>query len=273
MKKVSRAFSIGIIGCGVMGQAIAVQTLRSTARGAVYTYDIAREKCRRFYASPRLIPTTLDTLVKKSSVIIIAVKPQDIHTVFAALGNRVGSRHVIVSIAAGITTAAIEKALGKETKVIRVMPNLPLIEGKAACAMSYGSCATTRDAARVEHIFRACGEVTTVKESHMDAVTAVSGSGPAYFFLFLRSLIRAAEQLGLPRHVASRLVYATAEGSVAMARRYDAGLDTLLQKVASRRGTTEAALAVFAQGGFEDLTIRAVRAAHSRARALAREKN
>ena len=241
---------LGIIGVGNMGSAIA-----SRVKGRVLLSD----KNKRI--SDNI------TVARGSDIIILAVKPQDIREVLGEIRPYAKGK-LIISIAAGVTTLSIEKALGFGSRVIRVMPNMPAVAGMAVSAVSRGRFARKRDLKTCSRIFLSLGEVVEVKEKMMDAVTAVSGSGPAYYFLFTHLLAGAGEANGLRRDLAVKLARATFIGAAEVARSGDLSMEELVKKVASRGGTTEAGLKVFAQKRLHSIIKGAVRSALKRSRNL-----
>ncbi len=201
------------------------------------------------------------TVARRSDIIILAVKPQDIGEVLKEIKPYVKEK-LIISIAAGVTTFSIEKAL-PGARVIRVMPNMPAMVGKGISAISCGRFATRRDLKITFRIFSNLGEIIEVKEKMMDAVTAVSGSGPAYYFLFTYLLAKAAEASGLKKSIALKLARATFIGAAEVIRSRKLSMEELVKKVASKGGTTEAALKVFKQEKLEAIIKKAVKhAAH-----------
>jgi pyrroline-5-carboxylate reductase len=262
------SFTVGVIGCGVMGRALITQASGNNAIRAISVFDVKPHHCLRRRGVT--VCRDLQSLAKNAGVIIIAVKPQDIRSVLDGIKGAIKKDTLIISIAAGVTTRAIERRLRKKSKVVRVMPNMPLVIGKATQALARGNHASKADLALAKNIFASCGKVIVVRENLMDAVTAISGSGPAYFFLFLESLINAAKRIGLPREIAEELVFATAEGSIALGARQKDRLSSLIKKVASKRGTTQEALGVFRKTHFQEVITKAVLAAHRRAKELAR---
>lgn len=205
---------------------------------------------------------SLDALHQRPDVILLAIKPQSYAEVKPALQKH-GAGALMISIMAGVGLANLPGA-----RRARVMPNLPatLGLGMSAC---YAPDLAPADRARVEHLFRACGAlVWLTEEDQFHAVTAISGSGPAYLFGFLEAFEQAARGLGLEADLARLLVQQTVAGAVAMARRSEADAATLRAQVTSKGGTTEAALAVLL-AELPRLMERAVRAAEARSRTLA----
>lgn len=240
---------IGIIGAGNMGMAIA-----SRIKGKALLSD----KNKRISDNV--------TVTRRSNIIILAVKPQDIEEVLKEIKPYVKEK-LIISIAAGVTTFSIEKVL-PGTRVIRVMPNMPAMAGKGISAVSCGKFAARRDLKIVFRIFSNLGEVIEVKEKMMDAVTAVSGSGPAYYFLFTYLLAKAAEASGLQKTIALKLARATFIGAAEVIKASKLSTEELVKKVASKGGTTEAALKVFKQEKLEAIIKKAVKQAAHRSKNL-----
>jgi len=241
---------ISIIGAGNMGTVIA---------SGIKTRVFFSDKFKRISDNV--------TAAKRSDVIILAVKPQDIAGVLKEISSYVKGK-LIISIAAGVPTRSIEKILGK-VKVIRVMPNMPSMVGKGISAISRGRFAKAEDLKIAFGIFRNLGEVVEVKEKMMDAVTAVSGSGPAYYFLFTHLLAKAAHAQGLEKDLALKLAWATFIGAAEVAsRNKNLSMEEFIKKVASKGGTTEAALKAFKQEKIELVIKKAVKHAARRSKQL-----
>lgn len=207
--------------------------------------------------------------VADADVVVLAVKPQVIDAVLESVNADVADDAVVVSVAAGIPVARIRRALGNALAIIRVMPNTPALRGVGATGMyAAPECnAAQRDRARA--LFEAVGRVFEVPdESLMDAVTAVSGSGPAYFFALTEALANAGRGAGLPDDIARGLATQTAAGAGAMLFGDDIDPSELRRRVTSPGGTTAAALESFARDGLEAMVDRAVRAAVRRGREL-----
>ncbi|MBU1148036.1 MAG: pyrroline-5-carboxylate reductase [Candidatus Omnitrophica bacterium] len=253
---------IGIIGAGNMGSAIALRMDQK-----ILISDAAKARLRALKRRRRILTSASNIdVARRSNVIIIAVKPQRIAGVLNEIKPHV-KRKLVISIAAGVGTKLIEKIL-KSSRVIRVMPNMPLVAGKGMSAIATGSTAGKKDLAAARRIFSRFGEVIAVKESSMDAVTAVSGSGPAYYFLFTGLLEKAACACGLKKDIARQLAKATFIGAAACASATNTSMQDFVKKVASKGGTTEAALKVFKQRGLGRIIKQAVKAATTRSRKL-----
>jgi pyrroline-5-carboxylate reductase len=262
---------IGIIGVGAMGGAIARGVIKAglfEPENVVFCDKIpgkADELARELHSNAF---ATASEVVKAASIALIAVKPQTIEQCLEEIRETVDRSKLIISIAAGITTAFIEDRLGEGARVIRAMPNTPALVGAGASAISTGAHAGAADLDEAEKIFAALGKVYRLDESLIDAVTAVSGSGPAYLFLFAECLERAAIEAGLPESEASDLVGQTLFGSAKLLVESEDDAATLRAKVTSPGGTTAAALAVFEDRGFEQSVVAAVMGALDRAREL-----
>ena len=205
-------------------------------------------------------------MTKRSKVIILAVKPQHIAGVLKEIAPFVKDK-LVISIAAGVKTGALEKILGRK-RIVRVMPNMPAMVGKGISAVTAGRFASKKDLRLTRGIFLNLGEVVEVKESLMDAVTALSGSGPAYYFLFTDLVRRAGIRCGLKKDLAEKLAMATFIGAAESCRNTDISMQGFVKKVASKGGTTEAALKVFKKKGLERIVEEAVIAARNKSRTL-----
>lgn len=258
---------LGIIGGGNMGTAIISRTFKKY-RIAVCEKDNSRVAMlkKKF----RAVAMDLHHLVDSSDVIILAVKPQDMENVLAALKGSLKSKTLIISIAAGLTTRFFEKHLGKKVRVIRTMPNMPAQIGEGVTALCKGKQATEKDLHAAAKILANVGQTVIVDEKMMDTVTAVSGSGPAYVFLFIECFLKAAEKSGLKPEIAKKLVESTLLGSVDLYLKSGELAGDLRVKVTSKGGTTQAALGIFLDNNFEKMFIDAVRAAKARAGQLAK---
>lgn len=270
----SRLDTVGIIGAGNMGRAILSQSLRHTKQNFII---VEKDKLKEAFVSKTYrVKAAKDVvdLVKKSDIVIIAVKPQDIDIVLNEIskGIKIGKRKILViSIAAGIKTEYLERKISHNVRVIRAMPNMPAAIGKGITALVKGSSATAKDLKTAEEIFKTLGETTEVSEEGLiDAVTAISGSGPAYLFFIFLAILKIAKALGLDSKSANKLIYHTVIGSMDMLKRNKFDAKTLILKVASKGGTTEAALKVFNKRGLGEILIDAIKEAYNRSKELSR---
>ncbi len=208
-----------------------------------------------------------------ADVVILAVKPQVMAEAMTSIAPAVGTgRPLVISIAAGITLASMQARLGAETAIIRCMPNTPALLGCGASALYAADRVTATQREQAQYILSAVGTTAWVpEESALDAVTALSGSGPAYFFLFMEAMIDAGCDLGLEREVATGLALQTGLGAARMAVENDVDLVELRRRVTSPGGTTERAVASFERDGLREVVARAMGAAAERAAEMARE--
>ena len=282
---------IAIIGGGSIGEALLAGLLRAGKQ--VKDLVVAeRDSHRAKYLSEKysVLVTTVRDAVDSATHVVVAVKPADVQHVIgdiaetAAKAESNAAEQVFVTVAAGVTTAYYENKLPAGSPVVRVMPNAPMLVGGGVSALAPGRFATAAHLKEVSSLFDAVGGVLTVAESQLDAVTAVSGSGPAYFFLLVEALVDAGVDAGLTRSVATDLVVQTMAGSAAMLlERLDQAapngdtamgltVDTsaaqLRATVTSPGGTTAAGLRELERGGLRAAVANAVEAAKKRSEQL-----
>jgi pyrroline-5-carboxylate reductase len=213
----------------------------------------------------------VDDVVRDAAVVVLAVKPQQMREALEPISGRLGGA-LVVSVAAGLRIADLSRWLGGHCNIVRAMPNTPALVGAGVTGLCAAGEVDAEGRSLAGRILGSVGSVVWVEdEARMDAVTAVSGSGPAYVFHFIEALEAAAVARGFDSDTARRLVIDTVLGAARLAAASDVGADVLRERVTSRGGTTAAALEVFAQGGFVDLVARAVAAAEARGRALGEE--
>lgn len=228
-----------------------------------------KERARFLRRKYKVTTADLATAVKKADIIIIAVKPQDIDGVLESMSALAGKK-LVISIAAGITTSYLEKKLGAGVRVIRTMPNMPAQIGEGITAICGGKLVKNADIKLAQKIFSYVGKTIVVDESLIDAVTAVSGSGPAYVFLFVECMMKAAGEIGFDEKSAKELVYQTLLGSAHLLTQSKDSAAELRAKVTSKGGTTQAATDVFTAHNIEKTFIEALQAAKTRAGELAK---
>lgn len=266
---------LAMIGGGNMGRALIGGLL---ARGALARHlhvceskDDARQRLARDFG----VPVTGDprTAVDGAGVVVLAVKPQDMAAAVAPLqAELVRARPLVVSVAAGLRVAAIERWCGPGVAVVRAMPNRPALVGAGVTGLYAPPSVSRAQRDLASRVLAAVGSAVWVDdEDHLDVVTAVSGSGPAYFFLLAEALEQAGIAAGLDASTARTLATGTLSGSGELARRSDGDLARLRIEVTSRGGTTEAALRTLAAADFAGAVARAVEAAAHRSRELAEE--
>ncbi|MCJ8274094.1 MAG: pyrroline-5-carboxylate reductase [Psychrosphaera sp.] len=219
------------------------------------------------------ISTTQDNLqaVKDADMVVLSVKPQMMATVcqqLSELGEQLNDK-LFVSLAAGVTCDRIKALLGRDVPMIRCMPNTPALYGKGVSGL-FASGASQTQQAFAEYVMKATGLVVWVdKEQKIDAITAISGSGPAYFFMFMEAMVDKAQQLGFDEQTARQLVQHTASGAATMVEHSDEPIAVLRQKVTSKGGTTAAALGVYSEQGLPAMVDDAMQAACDRAHEMA----
>jgi len=261
---------IALLGVGKLGEALLSGLLRA-GRPAAELLAAERHPERAAEIAQRYgVPTpTPVEAVGQADVLLLAVKPQDMRTLLLEIAPALRPGTLVVSIAAGITAAVIERELPEGTAVVRVMTNTPVFVDEAMSAVSPGTHASPEQLTFVEDLLRSVGKVVRVPESQQDAVTALSGSGPAYFFFLVEAMIDAGILLGLPRAVAAELIVQTAVGAAVMLRDSGELPVQLREAVMSPAGTTISAIRVMEDHGVRAAMLSALEAARDRSRELA----
>jgi len=258
---------IGIIGGGNMGEAL-INGLYRTNR--IFVVEGNGQRAGYLKKKYRVSVTDINMTVKEAGVLILAVKPQDMAEVLEQIKACTWGKPVI-SIAAGLTTKFFESYFpNRKLSVVRCMPNMPALIGEGITGICAGRFATSADLKLAQSILGAIGQTVIVKEPMMDAVTAVSGSGPAYVFLFVELWMQAAQKLGFKEEEARLLVYKTLTGSAHLLEKSQFNATELRTKVTSKGGTTQAAMDVFFKRKFDLLMKDALLAAKKRASELAK---
>ncbi|HYH99669.1 pyrroline-5-carboxylate reductase [Hyalangium sp.] len=262
---------IAFLGTGNMAEAIIKGLLRAgTARpeGIIATGRRTErlEELQRAYG----IRTTQDNLAaaREAEIVVLSVKPQAMDKLVVQVAPALDHRKLVISVAAGVPIAALERRLGAGARIIRTMPNTPSLVGAGACALSRGEHASEEDLAVASRIFQSVGITTVVEENLLDAVTGLSGSGPAYVFLVIEALSDAGVKVGLPRYTALKLAAQTVLGSAQLLIETNVHPGQLKDQVTSPGGTAIAGLHTLEAGGLRTTLINAVEAATRRAREL-----
>jgi pyrroline-5-carboxylate reductase len=265
--------TIGFIGAGNMAEAL----IRGLVRGGHVAGDRVIASARRPERLDELraaygIGTTLDNreVARRADIVVLSVKPQILHKVLREVGDQIRPGTLAISIAAGVDTEAIEEALADTVRVVRAMPNVPATVGAGATGIAAGRRASADDLATARAIFDAVGITVTLDEIHLDAVTGLSASGPAYIFLILEALADAGVKVGLSRRDAQRLAAQTVMGSAKLLLDTDEHPGRLKDMVTSPGGTAIAGLHTLEEGGLRTTLINAVETATKRARELGR---
>jgi pyrroline-5-carboxylate reductase len=262
---------IGVIGAGKIGAAIARGVIRAglAAKENVMASDVS-EALRQAAASELGIKVTDNNgaLCEFADIVILAVKPQIVDPVAREIAKILGTKKLLVSVAAGVPLARIEAGLVQGARVVRVMPNIACVVGAGAAGYAAGAHATAADSDKVGAILNSFGVGMAVEEKYLDAVTGLSGSGPAYVFHFMEALADGGVQVGLTRDVALKLALQTVYGAAKMALEADKHLGELKDEVTSPGGTTIAGLYAMAQKGFHGIVMDAVVSATRRSQEL-----
>lgn len=264
---------IAVLGAGQIGEALLSGLLSSGWRTAAELSASTRRQERADELRERHgIDVTLSNAEAASgaALVVIAVKPQDIETLLGEIGPLIQPEQTVLSIAAAIPTAAIERHLGSGVPVVRAMPNTPAVVHEGMAGVCAGAHAGEEHLTLAEEALRHLGAVVRVSEPYMDAVTAVSGSGPAYFALLAEAMIEAGILLGLSREVSTQLVVQTMLGTAKQLRDLKMHPVELREMVTSPGGTTIAAIRELEQAGVRAAFLNAIQAAMDRSRELAR---
>ncbi|HUW83485.1 MAG TPA: pyrroline-5-carboxylate reductase [Phycisphaerae bacterium] len=238
---------LGFVGAGNMAEAIGRGVLSAKLFGPKDLLASDPAAGRRALFTEQLGVEAIDSnsdLVERCETVLLAVKPQVMGDVLAGLAGHLAADKLVISIAAGISTAYIGNALGEPPRrIVRVMPNTPMLAGEGMSVLAAGAAATDEDLAFVRRIFESAGRALVVDESLIDAVTAVSGSGPAYFFYFVEAIVAGGVRAGLTEADATTLAQQTMLGAAKLLAQTGEAPAELRRKVTSPGGTTEAAIA------------------------------
>jgi pyrroline-5-carboxylate reductase len=263
---------VAFLGGGRMGEALLSGLIRSGGRSTEDLMVTARREERAAELGDRLgVKATLSNpeAVEWARTLVLTVKPQDMETLLEQIAGTLSAEHLVISFAAGIRTSFIERFAPKGMPVVRVMSNVPVLVDEAMSVISAGASAEDQHLAVAEGLLSSVGKVIRLPEKHQDAITATSGSGPAYFFLLAEAMIEACILLGLPRNVGTELIIQTMLGSAKMLR--DTGLHPveLREMVTSPGGTTIVAIRQLEQAGVRAAFLNAIDAACKRSAELA----
>ncbi|PRY15987.1 pyrroline-5-carboxylate reductase [Kineococcus rhizosphaerae] len=261
--------TLALIGAGVMGQTLLGGLLRA-GRDAADVLVVDRRAGRGQELHERFGVRVVEdvTAVASAKTVLLAVKPQDLPALLDSIAAHLAPDVLLVSLAAGVTTAAIEARVPAGTAVVRVMPNTPSLVDEGMAGLAAGSACADSQLAEAEDLMRSCGKAVVLAEKHLDAVTALSGSGPAYVFYVVEAMVEAGVLLGLPRATATELVVQTVVGAGAMLRETGQHPTVLREQVTSPAGTTAAALRQLDDSGVRAALVSAVEAAAARSKQL-----
>ena len=267
-----RARRVAFMGGGKMGEALISGLIRSGGRSAAQIMVTnRREERARELAGKYGVTATLDNAeaARWADVLVLMAKPQDTEVLLSQIREHVGTEALVISFAAGVRTSFVEKHLHEDVPVVRVMSNVPVMVDEAMSVISAGSTATEAHLELAEELLGYVGKVLRLKEKHLDAVTATSGSGPAYFFLLAEAMIEACILLGLSRDVATELIIQTMLGSAKMLRDTGKHPVELREMVTSPGGTTIEAIRHLEEAGVRAAFLNAIDAARHRSLELA----
>ncbi|MDQ1711808.1 MAG: pyrroline-5-carboxylate reductase [Frankiaceae bacterium] len=261
--------TLAILGAGKMGEALLSGLLRAGTDPGSVTVTARRPERAKDLAGRYGVTVVPNSDAARAGTVLIAVKPQDMAALLEEIAPVVTPDQLVVSMAAGIPTAFLERRLADGVPVVRVMSNTPVLVDEAMSALSAGAYATEAHLVRTEELLGHVGRTIRVPESQQDAVTALSGSGPAYFFYLVEAMIDAGILLGLPRAVAAELIVQTAVGAAVMLRDTGEHPVRLREAVTSPAGTTINAVRELERHSVRAALIAAIEAARDRSRELA----
>ena len=261
--------TVAVLGAGAMGEALVSGLLRAGWDPGEISMAVRREERRRELVERTGCAVYLDSIeaLEGMQVVVVAVKPRDVPPLLSHIKGRYQPEQIVLSLAAGVPTRLYEAALG-EAPVVRAMPNTPALVDQGITGLAAGRFAGEEALMRAELLLSAVGQVVRMEESLLDAVTAVSGTGPAYAFLLAEALTEAAIREGLPRQIAEKLVHQTIKGAGALLVETGLSPFELRAQVTSPGGTTAAAVHVLEERGFRAIVEDAVRAAGERSREM-----
>lgn len=266
-----KGMKVCFIGAGNMAEALVRGLLRagSAAPEDIICTDRRDEQLDRFREQYK-VATTKDNLaaVRVSEVVILSVKPQVMGKVLDQIAAAIDPKKLVISIAAGVPIAALERKLGRGARIVRAMPNTPALVGAGATGIASGEHATEEDMAVAQALFDSVGITVALDENLLDAVTGLSGSGPAYIFLIIEALSDAGVKVGLPRYTAQKLAAQTVVGSARLQIETGVHPGQLKDQVTSPGGTAIAGLHTLEAGGLRTTLINAVETATNRAKEL-----
>lgn len=262
--------NIGIIGMGNMGEAILNALLRNGfEKDSILCAELKPDRAE--YIRKTHAITCIEKpheVLTNTDYCIVAVKPQDSKALLQGIAPFLTDRQVLISIMAGITTSNILAIMGKQSKIVRIMPNVCVKVGEGAMALSANAAVDAKDVEEIKKIFSSMGKVVDIGEHLMDAVTAVGGSGPAFVLLFLEAMIDGGVKMGLPRDKAAILSIQVVKGTIQMLEEENLHPTLMKEMITSPGGTTIAGLASLEDGAFKGNVMRAVQEAAKRSKEL-----
>jgi pyrroline-5-carboxylate reductase len=271
--------TVAIIGCGSMGTAILAgmlhhgykpEQIKLTTRTVEKADGLAKKYMVTAYAT-EYQPNANSLATEGADLIIIAVKPLNVSKVLDEIAVVLDPNALVVSVAAGITIETMSKHVAKTNQVVRAMPNTPALVGKGVTGIAFGVSVSQEQRMQVEELFSAVGKTLVIEEDQIDALSTISGSGPAYVFFFIEEFIKAAKEHGFSEDQAYLMVTETFLGASLLLTKTQADPAELRRQVTSPNGTTMKAIAILEEGNLEDLFVKATKAALARAKEIAQE--
>ncbi|MFN6316159.1 MAG: pyrroline-5-carboxylate reductase [Rhodoluna sp.] len=271
--------TVAIIGCGSMGTAILAgmlhhgykpEQIKLTTRTVEKADGLAKKYMVTAYAT-EYQPNANSLATEGADLIIIAVKPLNVSKVLDEIAVVLDPNALVVSVAAGITIETMSKHVAKTNQVVRAMPNTPALVGKGVTGIAFGVSVSQEQRMQVEELFSAVGKTLVIEEEQIDALSTISGSGPAYVFFFIEEFIKAAKENGFSEDQAYLMVTETFLGASLLLTKTQADPAELRRQVTSPNGTTMKAIAILEEGNLEDLFVKATKAALARAKEIAQE--
>ncbi len=271
--------TVAIIGCGSMGTAILAgmlhhgykpEQIKLTTRTVEKADGLAKKYMVTAYAT-EYQPNANSLATEGADLIIIAVKPLNVSKVLDEIAVVLDPNALVVSVAAGITIETMSKHVAKTNQVVRAMPNTPALVGKGVTGIAFGVSVSQEQRMQVEELFSAVGKTLVIEEEQIDALSTISGSGPAYVFFFIEEFIKAAKEHGFSEDQAYLMVTETFLGASLLLTKTQADPAQLRRQVTSPNGTTMKAIAILEEGNLEDLFVKATKAALARAKEIAQE--
>jgi pyrroline-5-carboxylate reductase len=262
--------SIAVLGAGKMGEALLAGLAKAGQGGQLCFTERYSDRARQVSERLGLPRLSVADAARTADILVVAVKPQDIEALLAELALAVRPGTLVVSLCAGLPTELFERRLGGELAVVRVMPNTPMVVGEAMSAISPGRYVSEAQLDQVAAMLAVVGRVVRVPEAQQDAVTALSGSGPAYFFYLVEAMVEAGVALGMPRQLCTELIVQSALGAARMLRESGEHPVVLREAVTSPGGTTAMAVRELERHGTRAALAAAIEAARDRSAELGR---
>ncbi len=260
--------TIGFIGAGNMGSAIIARLAGSMPAEKILVFDTEQQRVLALKNKHGITPVKKAGESCSADALVLAVKPDVVPSVLKEIRESLGADTIIVSIAAGVSISSIETILGSDKKIIRIMPNTPSMVGEGMSVITGNKTVTEKDREKIESVFSLIGKVAVLPEKMFDAVTALSGSGPAFVFTFIQALADGGVKMGLPRDKALLLAAQTVLGSATLLMESSEDPITLRSRVASPGGTTIEGIHVLEKSGFSGIVMDAVEAAAVKSKKL-----